>query len=118
MLREPTPNYLARNSFRAGRGFVLGLSPEQEKELADHLSRYGDKNTYDKEDNNCTDPLNSGLGKILHYSPGRNPVPGALAEYIQFLAIGETYHDGPLPGLGPLSPVWSKVTFIGLWSIP
>ncbi len=63
MDRKPASDFIAANTkFRSGLGYVLNLTVDQEKALANYLSNF--KGNYNVIYRNCGDPLVSGLGAI------------------------------------------------------
>lgn len=96
MTVELTSDYLGRNTgFRSGRGLILGLTPEQEAGLERSLQR--DHGNYSALGNNCTDPVEEGLGEVGLPLNGDSLLPTGLARNLidNGLAIGQTAYMGP-----------------------
>lgn len=92
---QPAASYIARNSaFRSGRGFILGLDPQQEHALKASLrSHSGD---YKALTNNCTDPIEQGLVAVGARNASLNALlPTGVARSLGDLAIGQTAYLGP-----------------------
>ena len=77
------------DEFRSGIGFVLNLTPDQEKLLADYLSHY--KGPYNMFWRNCTNPLYSGLAKlgfhILDVDPNDHLTPDDMVDKLFRLGL-------------------------------
>ena len=73
---------------------MLGLTPAQEDALKDFLNGYG--GDYNAISNNCTDPIEKGLGYVGARNPRLNSLfPTGLARSLSNLAIGQTAYVGP-----------------------
>jgi RHS repeat-associated protein len=90
---QQTSIYNARNTlFRSGRGLILGLSPAEEVMLVLLLSSHsGDYSAFS---NNCTDPIEEGLG-ALGTGIGDSLLPGDTFRNLFPEAVGQTFHQGP-----------------------
>jgi len=88
-----TSDYDEKNTgFRSGRGLILGLSPAQEVKLVLLLSSHS--GNYSAFRNNCTDPIEEGLGE-LGMGIGDSLLPGDTFRNLAPIAIGQTVHAGP-----------------------
>jgi len=88
--------YVARNNFRDGHGYILGLSPAEEAALKARLN--GKFAAYNALDNNCTAPVQDGLWGG-HDDDEAATLPNDLEARVFGLAIGETYYTATDPAL-------------------
>jgi hypothetical protein len=96
-------DYIMRNmQFRDGNGVILGLTPDQETELAQCLGTAGGK--YNWLHNNCGTSIQNCLQKVgVVFNPALRPssILDNMEDSPQ--AIGTTFYPGPIKDLAPLS---------------
>ena len=110
----PSSDYVGRNGFRDGHGYILNLSPEAEGQLRASLSASPGK--YSSGGNNCTTPVQLGLwGGTYTY------LPRGLEHHLQAsgLVIGETSYQAPSPAPDHGNGLGDRLlyrTFVGFWN--
>jgi RHS repeat-associated protein len=110
---RPAADYLSRNNFRNGRGLILNLTDAQESALAAILRNY--PGPYNKTSNNCTDPIERGLGALGNILDDAL-LPMDMALNLGDLAIGQTAHVRQGSGRGFQAP-WSSPSQRAFWEM-
>jgi hypothetical protein len=102
----PTSEYLNRNTFREGLGFVLGLTPDQEAKLQACLS--GDPGKFNAITNNCGATVQNCLSQI-GFNLGSNILPVNLGYSLMDSLLPTNYNFYPAtqPSKGSSAP-WAK----------